>query len=169
MQIWASHCFIDCKYSAALEVNPSRAVWAVPDNYSTISSFNHMLMSCITHHSTKTIISGVFPLRLLYGFALMMKLFCCQFLWAFAPIYRISGHNLNQTKQHFSTQRTNSLDFSSSTVPPSITRQLGVNPSSVWARGRIRGERKLHVGSRAKIKPRTLLLWSDGAKTKPSV
>lgn len=27
--------FIDCKYSAALKVNPSRAARAVPDNYST--------------------------------------------------------------------------------------------------------------------------------------
>lgn len=62
-------------------MNPPGAVWAVPDNFSTISSFNHMLMSCFIRDSTKEIISafffflGGFPLWFLYGFALMWKCF----------------------------------------------------------------------------------------------
>lgn len=127
--------FIDCKYSAALEVNPSRAARAVSDNYSTLSSFNHMLMSSITHNSKKMII-----------YALFWCIYTAISLWLFTRCWVIpsqlclldfwaqpepnSSNILNP-----GTQRLWILFHK--LLPLWITGQLGVNPSSDWVRSRM--------------------------------
>lgn len=114
-------------------MNPSGVGWALPDNFSTISSFNHMLMSCFTRDSTKEIISAS------GWISTAISLWFCPVSLptplSFAPLCRISGHKLSQAKQPLWTQRSSRLDFISWTLPPWITRQLGVSPSTGWARG----------------------------------